>query len=408
MKFLNILKYCFLMVLVSYLLPSCEKDTPSNTSEKDGPVVVHYIRSTDPGLSDSLLVGAFMGSLVSIVGDNFGDLKELWFNDQKAILTPNFITDKTIIVSVPSTVPVTITDEIRMVFSDGSEFKHPFKVNVPSPVINSVKSEYVEDGGIIELRGDFYFNPLVTFTGDVNGEIVSVEKTLLKVKVPEGAQVGPVTVKTAFGKAVSKFLFRDDRNTIINFDDKGHVTWTAPTFAGENNGVRPLTGKFAMFSDPEFGEWKWNNPTTLWFFAPERNSGAKQLAVGNPNDFVVKFEINVPVLWEDFNLLIFMSPYANDHGYDNASFARFQPWRAGGFKTDGWETVTIPLSAFQYSKDDNWSKAEWDKPGSKPFPGFDGLTNINMMMFGPNVAKNAGTKANIQIGIDNIRIVPIN
>ena len=54
MKFLNILKYCFLMVLVSYLLPSCEKDTPSNTSEKDGPVVVHYIRSTDPGLSDSL------------------------------------------------------------------------------------------------------------------------------------------------------------------------------------------------------------------------------------------------------------------------------------------------------------------------------------------------------------------
>lgn len=176
------------MVLVSYLLPSCEKETPSNTSEKDGPVVVHYIRSTDPGLSDSLLVGAFMGSLVSIVGDNFGDLKELWFNDQKAILTPNFITDKTIIVSVPSTVPVTITDEIRMVFSEGSsEFKHPFKVNVPSPVINSVKSEYVEDGGILELNRDFYFNPLVTFTGDVNGEIVSLEKTLLKVKVPEGA-----------------------------------------------------------------------------------------------------------------------------------------------------------------------------------------------------------------------------
>ena len=70
--------------------------------------------------------------------------------------------------------------------------------------------------------------------------------------------------------------------------------------------------------------------------------------------------------------------------------------------------MTIPLSAFQYGKDDSWAKADWDKPGSKPLSSLDGLTNINMMMFGPNVSQTSGTKANIQIGIDNIRIVPIN
>jgi hypothetical protein len=407
MKIISLLKYSLILGLISFFAVSCEKDTPDPLDEKDGPVVIYYIRSTNPALSDSLLTGAFMGSLISIIGDNFGGLKQLWFNDQKAILSPNFITDKTIIVNVPTTVPVVVTNKIRMVFSDGSEFFHDFKVNVPAPTLAGIKSEYVPDGDIVELYGDFFFNPKVTFTGDAVGELVNADKTTIQVRVPSGAQPGPVTVTTSFGKITSKFLFRDNRNTILNFDDKTHVSWTAPTFSGPNNGVTPVSGKYAMFSDSDFGEWKWNNPTTLWYFAPERG-GPKQLAVGSISDLAVKFEINVPAEWIDFTLLIFMSPYINDHGYDNASFARYQPWRAGGFKTSGWQTVTVPLSQFQYYKDDSWAKADWAKPGSKPLAGLDGLTNINMMMFGPNVSQPSGTKVNIQIGIDNIRIVPVN
>jgi hypothetical protein len=407
MKMFSFFKYSLLLILVSSFIVSCEKETDDLLSEKDGPVVVNYIRLTDPAKSDSLLTSAFMGSLISIVGDNFGDLKQLYFNDQKAILQPNFITDKVIIVNVPTTVPTEVTDKIRMVFSDGSEFLHDFKVNVPAPVLAGIKSEYAPDGGTIELSGDFFFDPKVTFPGDIVGEIVSTDKNNIIVTVPSGVQPGVITVSTNFGKAVSKFIFRDDRNTILNFDDKTHENWTAPTFGTENKGVVPVSGNFAMFSDSDFGEWKWNNPTTMWYFAPSRG-GAKPIAVGPITDLAVKFEINVPEDWIDFNLLIFMSPYASDHGYDNASFARYQPWRNGAFKTSGWQTVTIPLSAFQYGKDDSWAKADWDKPGSKPLSSLDGLTNINMMMFGPNVSQTSGTKANIQIGIDNIRIVPIN
>ena len=46
-----------------------------------------------------------MGSLVAIVGENLQNTRELWFNDQKANLSPTYITSKTILVNVPSTVP---------------------------------------------------------------------------------------------------------------------------------------------------------------------------------------------------------------------------------------------------------------------------------------------------------------
>src|SRR5690606_38057007 len=118
---------------------------------------VLYIRSTNPDAADSLLVGAFMGSLIAIVGEDLGHTVELWFNDQQASLSPAYVTDKTIIVSVPSSVPGEVTNQMRFVFSNGEEMSYEFFVNVPAPVLNSIKSEYVEDGDIAVLHGDFFF-----------------------------------------------------------------------------------------------------------------------------------------------------------------------------------------------------------------------------------------------------------
>ena len=140
-----------------------------------------------------------------------------------------------------------------MVFSDGSEYLHDFKVNVPAPVLAGIKSEYAPDGGTIELTGDFFFDPKVIFPGEIVGEIVSSDKNKIIVTVPSGVEPGFIVVSTNFGKATSKFIFRDDRNTILNFDDKPHVNWTAPTFGVENNGVVPVSGNYAMFSDGDFG-----------------------------------------------------------------------------------------------------------------------------------------------------------
>jgi hypothetical protein len=94
---------------------SCqEEDLPNN-----GEPSIKYVRITDPASGDSLLVSAGQGSLIAIVGENLQGASEIWFNDQKAILTPTYITNKTILVTVPSMIPAVIDNKMKIIFSNG-------------------------------------------------------------------------------------------------------------------------------------------------------------------------------------------------------------------------------------------------------------------------------------------------
>ncbi|MCB0594370.1 MAG: hypothetical protein KDD28_09790, partial [Phaeodactylibacter sp.] len=146
----KLLLFAFLSLAIGSWFTSCNKDENNGPGDIGNPAVL-YIRSTDPAAADSLLVGAFMGSLIAIVGEDLGHTVEIWFNDQKASLSPAYVTDKTIIVNVPSSVPGEVTNKIRFVFSNGEELFYDFSVNVPAPVLNSIKCEYVEDGDIAVL-----------------------------------------------------------------------------------------------------------------------------------------------------------------------------------------------------------------------------------------------------------------
>ncbi len=97
MKKINYIFYLFL----AFGIFSCTEadELAPEIKTKTGASVVNYIRPTNPQAADSLLVGAFLGDLIAIVGDNLHDAKEMYFNDQKAILTPNYITKNTIITS---------------------------------------------------------------------------------------------------------------------------------------------------------------------------------------------------------------------------------------------------------------------------------------------------------------------
>lgn len=389
----------FLIVpMLVLILSSCEKE---ETAVDIGNPTVHYVRSTDPAKADSLLVGAFMGSLIAIVGEDLDYTRELWFNNQQATLNPAYITNETILVNVPSTVPSDVTDQIRFVFADGSEMLYDFTVNVPSPVITGIKSEYVPDGGTVVLHGDFFFEPTVTFPDGLEAEIVSVDKTMLEVIVPDGASPGPIEISTNFGKSRSPFLFRDDRNTLLDFDNLLHETWTTPIVQpGEDPEVSACDGAFIVFEHDADGAWLWTNELTMQYWAP-RGRGNEPLANGAVSELAFRFEVNV-VEWHDIRMEIFLGPYAEDHGRDApaTAIARWKPWMDGRYMTDGWETVTIPLTEFKYWKDDPTDQVE----GTRAIENLSSLTNITMMIFGPNETTD-GTNP-VKVAVDNIRIVP--
>jgi len=395
LSFKKLSLFFFLSLMAGFLGTSCEKD---DVDTDIGNPTVKYIRSTDPAAADSLLVSAFMGSLIAIMGEDLDYTVELWFNDQRATLNPTYVTNETIIVNVPSTVPLEVTDKIRFVFSNGEEMLYDFFVDVPGPKINSIKCEHVVAGDIAVLKGDFFFEPTtVTFAGGAQAEIVVLEKTQLQVVVPEGAEMGEILVETNFGVAKSGFLFRDDRNMVANFDDLLSRSWNSPVadVAGGTAELPPCSGNYTYFKMDGVGAWQWANALNMMYIAEDGETGRGNIPIfpsdANIPGWGVRFEANVAFEWSEPPIEIFFAPYGADHGRDNAVIAHWTPFEdSGSFQTDGWITVTIPLTDFD--ADSGGNPAEIDD--------LSVLTNLTIMLFGP-----ANGASDVHFGIDNVRVV---
>jgi len=236
------------MIGAATVFSSCKKD-------EAGTPTISYVRITSPASSDSLLVGAGQGQLIAIVGNNLQDAVEIWFNDQQSRLTPTYISNTTILVRIPAQIPITVTNKLKIIFKNGFILNYDFTVQISKPLISSMIVEYVKEGDIAVIKGNYFYAPLtVTFTGGATGQLVSVKDDEIQVKVPAGAQPGQITIKTNFGETKSDFWFRDNRNLLIHNDP-----WTG--WWGQNNvvpGTDPLaiSGNFTRLTG-NVGAWAW-------------------------------------------------------------------------------------------------------------------------------------------------------
>src|SRR5437660_7713139 len=113
MKSINKIVLLFLMAFgAATIFTSCKKENTATPT-------ISYVRITNPLSSDSLLVGAGQGQMIAIVGTNLQNAVEVWFNDQQARLTPTYISNTSILVSVPSQIPQAITNKLKIVFKNG-------------------------------------------------------------------------------------------------------------------------------------------------------------------------------------------------------------------------------------------------------------------------------------------------
>ncbi|PZR37904.1 MAG: hypothetical protein DI538_11045 [Azospira oryzae] len=323
-----------IVTLVAVIYTSCSDSELVNNGEP----MVKYIRVTDPVSSDSLLVGAFQSNLVAIIGENLQSAQQVWFNDRRATLTPTYVTNTSILVTVPSEIPKVITNTVTIVFANGNTLVHDFEVKVSAPTITTMKSEYVLAGSVATIRGDFFYEPLtVTFAGGVTGDIVSIEPTLIQVTVPEGAAPGPIKVKTNFGEAESAFWFRDNRNIFISSDpytgwwNEGFVVKTA----GEND--PPLINGNYIRVVKTINAWSWLEVAG----GPPDAMGpiSKNIpddAILNPAKYNLKFEVNTKKPYNN-NVIKINLGLKND--FNNDEYRWLPPYDTKG----EWETVVLPL-----------------------------------------------------------------
>src|SRR5512133_3144215 len=389
-------------IITGLFFQSCDKQDEMMAPE------ISYIRKTDPAKSDSLVAHAFMEDNIAIIGKNLQNVDEVWFNDQRAALNPNLVTPTSIIIQVPGVIPATVTNKLVLINSDKiGKLEYDFGVDVPAPLVDRMVCEYVADGQTAIIQGNYFVNdpasPLaVLFPGNVSGTIVSSRIDEIRVTVPAGVGPGQIEVKTLYGKTRSRFFFRDDRNIIVNFDNLTAAGGWRSGVIGSSNPA-PVSGNYVRFSGAMAGGAgsTWNEDAFSFDMWPQANGRPDvPFYTGEVKDAVIKFEVNVVTPWESSALQMIFTPYSitGSNSYiADASVPRglWSPWKATGtYQTDGWITVTFPLSDFNYTFDGaNCSNKLTDAM----------LRGLTFYVWNGGVA---GKDCNPHICIDNIRVVP--
>ena len=444
MKNMMILKITAVLAsaIAGMALASCEQQ-PGKYEMADGVPEVRYVRPVNVDASDSLMTGAYMDNQICIVGENLRSIYELWFNDRKAILNTSFITDNTLIVTVPGELPGKVTNMMYMVTASRDTVKYEFNVLVPAPVLNSMSCEYTPAGESATIYGDFLLDdanqPLeIVFSGDVPvTEITEITKTAVTFVIPEGAEEGSISVTTVNGTSSSAFHYLDSRGFLFDFDEGG----TGLSNNGWHNRVilsdeTSLTGKFVQLGDgstplPADGGWVdkyysfeywpgvYNEPLTY----PEGQNGMKLDDLVDFSDYenmTLKFELFIPstnpwsagamqVIFAGTDKVTYSKEDIKDvdgntvAGANNAYFNNnelprgiYRPWtETGSFHTDDrWITVSLPISEFVYGKDGAVATGSLTETDFSSLVIFVSGGGIN------------GVECTPIFKIDNIRVVP--
>lgn len=376
------------------LFTSCSDD---DDNDKNGSApVVRYVRVTDAASSDSIVTSAYLGATIAVIGDHLANVKEIWFNDQVAKLNPVYVTENAIVVNIPNNIPEEKTDKMRLITKNGIETIFDFAVDVPAPILNSLRCEYVADGEIAIINGDFFLEPKVFFDGNMPAEIKEFTKTQIQVVVPEGSKAGPITVQSLYGTTRSLFVFRDNNiqtpTTHVFLDFEETASWNTWSLSAFGSGGGP-TGQFLIFEGAT-GSWAWPaNPLQLYYNNPSRKPIASE---GDIATMALRFEVNSEE-WQDTPLLIWFSDQKDVHDVDkDAAQAHWRPYLTNGVKsnyvTNGWVTVTIPLSDFKYNKDESEQ--------GRSITSLSQLVDLHAMFFGA-----ADGESSLKVMIDNMRIV---
>lgn len=463
MKKINYLAMSFLAAAFGFASCDDKNDCGCDCNQP----IIDRIELTDGGIDsisgnkinliDSTVSG---GQTIAVFGENLGGIKSISFvgdasgKKKNVVLKPAFITDNTIVYTVPD-----LDEDCHAVYytaacPDGFALAPIAKVAPPK--VTMVFNEFVNDKDTLKMKGTGFIGDVkVSFFKDAEYkeeiEALSVnviDKNEIHAVLPEGVAEGsPIKIKTIAGEQISEIRLRDRRNVLIDFDNNIDYTYNK---GSENKQEAILNCKVSSYKGGDYGvfdgaDWQ------MVSYQPEANNGLpapeystvfgpfeKDLEAGTygPCDFTVKFEIFVsnakPLKGEAYTIGF----TAQDDGTaDNLrNFCAFfipsevdwnkegEAWKVNDIKdyyTNGWMTVSLPMSEFLWNAATNNAYTSphdgcatvadaWGSPDKLPycaaFPeianyNYGGLSILWCSYDSPHTNKGI-------MAIDNVRIVP--
>lgn len=431
------------LAMMGCFMTACE-DQPDKYEIADGVPTLKYVRSPLPEEADSLLVGAYLGNTVCLVGDNLRSIYELYFNDQKATLNTSYMTDHTVLVDIPKNIPEEVTNKIYMITKSGEKVDFDFSVMVPAPVVSSMSCEYAPAGSEAVLYGDYFVDdpnvPLtISMPGDITVEgeqITSITKTAVKFIVPEGVVQGNIRVKSIYGTGQSVFQYKDTRNILFDWDGKYEGALAAGnSWNGDNEkkgqilaSVPSVDEKYMVMGPATLSGGQWQTPGEyLMMYWPDPNATEgcvplynlpqfkKMLEDYKIEELALKFEVYVPTSnpWMAEGMQIRFTSldevsmsnqtqdyiWNDDESHEEGKAPRgvWVPWEeTGSYDTNNqWVTVTLKMSEFNKLVSGLASDTEFTQ---------DRFAGLSIFLRGGGVD---GKECEPIICIDNIRVVPV-
>jgi hypothetical protein len=319
-----------LVIAIMGVFASCEKE-----DVKSGAPAISYIRITNPVSSDSLLAAAGQGQLIAIMGANLQNTRQIWFNDQQASLTPNYITATSILVSVPSHIPLVVDNKLKLIFANGDSLLYNFSVTINKPLINSMDNEYAMKDSVTTIHGNYFYQPItVTFPSGKVATNVTVDATNTNITftVPDTIH-GQITISTNFGATKSDFMYRDNRNLFVTWDPFPADAWSGSQYIISTPGPADppaINGNYCRVRGT-IGSWAWTD-----FYDGDMTKAIPDAAILNPSSYYLKFELCTTKPYNNNNILLGIGKPT----FDNAHCYQFSP----PVDTKGiWQTITIPF-----------------------------------------------------------------
>ena len=409
---------------------SCE-DYPDAFVLADGVPTVDYVRYAD---RDVLIEQAFMGEVVCFVGENLCSVRELFFNDQKAVLNTSFMTENTLVAAVPGNLPKVKTDKVYMITKGQDTVSVDFKVMMPAPQIKSMSCEFQQPGTDVTVYGNYFAEPMTITFEDGNGPAVtsfkSISMTEVTFTIPADAEPGKIKIETESGLARSPFSYHDFCGGLItDFDGGTDVVPQGWNFSGTYSSEGGISGNYVELKSASAmsPDGAWNEDFKIDFWCGKWDGDPMGITTGagvplcniidfsNFQNMALKFELYIPSsnpwMAGAMQLIFGSADKAANDSWQNNTFVHtsatdggldlcrglYRPWEAtGSFDTgDKWITVTVPFSEFTYNADGTSGAVPLAKP-----------EDFATFVIWPWNGGVIGTECTPIFRIDNLRAVP--
>jgi len=334
-----------------------------------GEPIISCVRNYDDAPNDTVVNVLYPGDEINIVGYNLENATSISFQGILADLTNIVYTDTSAIVQVPANLSGSDASKSNTITYTTKVGEGTFAIKIVGPpVISNVSYEIPKVGDTVHLYGyNFTSIRSLTFAGTPITEYeVSADESTVSFVAPALTQSGPVEMTTPAGSFTTAYNVND-----VDFINAGGVGILGNMEWGDYFGWPWWGGNVTLTSsDPNSGWPSYNADfgvglgMYLQYKSDILDGGAGDdgnairmndakdgwVPAANLNDpgtsWAIKFEINVAKSWNGGTLCIKSS--------NGDYIARYEPWRISSSKaisytTQGWQTVTIPLSEFRKS-----------------------------------------------------------